>query len=124
MTPLYAQVAELVDALASGASGHYGRGSSSLLLGTILFRYKRCKWPLHHGERSSDGVTSTNISGLHLRPQIRTCVGGGENKNPFRSSVNSTPEMDAASLVKALSKFVDGGEKVTCLVLFIHGNGQ
>ena len=29
-----AQVAELVDALASGASGHYGRGSSSLLLGT------------------------------------------------------------------------------------------
>ena len=30
-----AQVAELVDALASGASGHYGRGSSSLLLGTI-----------------------------------------------------------------------------------------
>ena len=31
---LCAQVAELVDALASGASGHYGRGSSSLLLGT------------------------------------------------------------------------------------------
>ena len=32
--PWQAQVAELVDALASGASGHYGRGSSSLLLGT------------------------------------------------------------------------------------------
>ena len=29
-------MAELVDALASGASGHYGRGSSSLLLGTII----------------------------------------------------------------------------------------
>ena len=32
----YAQVAELVDALASGASDHRGRGSSSLLLGTKL----------------------------------------------------------------------------------------
>ena len=34
--PWQAQVAELVDALASGASGQYGRGSSSLLLGTIF----------------------------------------------------------------------------------------
>ena len=33
-TGFLAQVAELVDALASGASGLYGRGSSSLLLGT------------------------------------------------------------------------------------------
>ena len=33
-TLAYAQVAELVDALASGASDHCGRGSSSLLLGT------------------------------------------------------------------------------------------
>ena len=37
LTLWQAQVAELVDALASGASGHYGRGSSSLLLGTIFF---------------------------------------------------------------------------------------
>ena len=36
LTLWQAQVAELVDALASGASGHYGRGSSSLLLGTIF----------------------------------------------------------------------------------------
>ena len=31
-----AQMAELVDALASGASALYGRGSSSLLLGTKI----------------------------------------------------------------------------------------
>ena len=35
-----AQVAELVDALASGASGHYGRGRSSLLLGTTFLAHR------------------------------------------------------------------------------------
>ncbi len=35
---LDAQVAELVDALVSGASALFGRGSSSLLLGTTTAR--------------------------------------------------------------------------------------